>query len=258
MARSPVSPPMVRLGICEIRKISAQIRDFSSPSPPSARRPRMSSSISLSSTPLCSMPGDCCVVDEVAADDVADRVARRPRAAASWTILQLRPQHAGLAGAVDRPQRELPEAPAGRQQRVVGDEVVLVGRLGRELRAAEVPVDLTADRVERRLERRDVLGLLAKHDLAHDGLDVLVGERDLDGEAVGQLLQRRRRRQRALPGRDEEHLALEARRAALDDVLHGERLLVVVADVLLHLVEHDERERQLARRSSTGGGARRP
>ena len=156
-------------------------------------------------------------------------------------------------------ERQLPEAAAGRQQRVVGDEVRLVGRLrGAKLRAAEVPVDLAADRVERRLERRDVLGLLAEHDLAHDRLDVLVGQRDLHREAVGQLLQRGRRRQRALAGGDEQHLALEARRAALDDVLDGERLLVVVADVLLHLVEHDQGERQLALAWSTGGGGRRP
>ena len=33
-----------------------------------------------------------------------------------------------------------------------------------------------------------------------------------------------------------------------DDVLHRQRLVVVVADVLLHLVEDDEGERQLPRR----------
>ena len=103
-----------------------------------------------------------------------------------------------------------------------------------------------------------MLGLLAQHDLAHDGLDVLVGQRDLDSEAVGELLQGGRGGERALAGGDEEDLALEPCRAALDDVLDRQRLVVVVADVLLHLVEHDERERQLARRSSTGAGGRRP
>ncbi len=36
VARRPVSPPIVRLGSCEIRKTSAQIRDLSSPSAPSS------------------------------------------------------------------------------------------------------------------------------------------------------------------------------------------------------------------------------
>ena len=94
-------------------------------------------------------------------------------------------------------------------------------------------------------ERLDGFRLLAQHDLADDGLDVGVGQRDRHGEPVDELLKRRVRCERRLPGGDDEHLAPEPRRAALDEVLDVLRLRVVVVDVLLHLVEHDEGERQL-------------
>ena len=107
-------------------------------------------------------------------------------------------------------------------------------------------IDLASGRVNRRPQHRDVLGLLAEHDFANDCLDVVVGELDGEWEAVDELLQGRRGRERALPRGYEQHLALEPRGAALDDVLHAEGLVVVVAYVLLHLVEHDEGERELA------------
>ena len=198
------------------------------------------------------------LVDEVAADDVADRIARRRRAAASWTILQLGAQHAGLAGAVDRAQGQLPEAAAGGQQRVVGDEVRLVGGLGRELGAAEVPSisPLTASSVA--LSAGTCSGFL-RSTTSRTTVSTSVSEsatwtakRSVSFWSVGVAVS-------ALwPVATNEHLALEARRAALDDVLHREGLLVVVADVLLHLVEHDEGERQLAVGRSTGGEGRRP
>ena len=68
--------------------------------------------------------------------------------------LQLRAQHAGLAGLVDRAQRALPEAPAGRKQRIVGDEAGLSAAVG----SSRVPPRCWSISplylVERRLERR--------------------------------------------------------------------------------------------------------
>ena len=103
-----------------------------------------------------------------------------------------------------------------------------------------------------------MLRLLAQYDLADDGLDVVVGQLDGEREPVDELLQCGRGREGALAGGDEEHPALEPRRAALHDVLHAQRLVVVVADVLLHLIEDDEGERQLPGRWWTGDGGGRP
>src|SRR5262249_52053313 len=124
----------------------------------------------------------------------------------------------------------------------------LLFRPRRETSATELPVDLASGRVDRRLEQGDVFRLLAQHDLADDGLNVVVGQLYGKREPVDELLQCGRGREGALAGGDEEHGALEPRRATLHDVLHHQRLVVVVAYVLLHLVEYNERQRQLARR----------
>ena len=50
---------------------------------------------------------------------------------------QLGAKNACLASTIDRPKRQVPEPAAGRQERVVRDEVGLVGSLRGELRAAE-------------------------------------------------------------------------------------------------------------------------
>ena len=159
---------------------------------------------------------------------------------------QLGAEHAGLASTVDGAQRELPEAPSGRQQWVVGHEIGLVGRLGSELGAAEVLVDLAAHRVEGRLEDGYVFGLLAEHDLTDDGLHVGGAQPDLDGKAIEELLKSRASTELVLTCCNDEKLTLIAVTAALHEQLHVHGLGVVVVDVLLHLVEHDEGERQLA------------
>ena len=105
-------------------------------------------------------------------------------------------------------------------------------------------VDLTAYRFEHQFQQGNLLGLLTEDNLTHHRFDVSVGQRYLDGETVSQLLQSRGSGEGALASGYEQDLALEPGGDTLDDVLDMRSLGVVVAYVLLHLVQHDEGERE--------------
>ena len=115
----------------------------------------------------------------------------------------------------------------------------------RELRAAQVPSDLPAHLREGVLELGAVDGVLAKHDLSHDRLDVAALQLDLHREAVLEAGQHLVGRQRRLAGGDHEEPALELARESLDDVLHLQQELDVIAEVLLHLVDDEQGQREV-------------
>ena len=110
----------------------------------------------------------------------------------------------------------------------------------------ELPGDLPGDRRQRAVEARLLGGLLAQKHTADDGVDVLVLEHHLDGETVLDLLKRRIGHQLLLAGGNEQQPTVKLARHRLDEVLHLHRSAAVAADVLLHLIEDDQRRRDLA------------
>src|SRR5690349_6899577 len=127
---------------------------------------------------------------------------------ASMDEPELRADHSGLSGAIDGTQHRRPKTPARWQQRVVLYQDRLVLRSRRKLGAAQMPIDFTADLVKGGFDVRSTIGALLQDDLAHNGLDVLVRQRNLYGETVRQLLQRRSRRKCRLPGGKDQNLVL--------------------------------------------------
>ena len=159
--------------------------------------------------------------------------------------LELRAQDAGLAGLVNGAKCAFPKPAAGRQERVVGNKSGLVGSFRFEPGPTEVAVNFAADLLKGLLDCIDRVGHFSQYDLSDDGLHVGVGERDADGKAVGELLKRRVGGQRCLAGRNNKDLGAESRRAAFYEVLNVQGFGVVVVDVLLHLVKHNQREWKL-------------
>ncbi len=111
-----------------------------------------------------------------------------------------------------------------------------------DLAAGDLPCDLAGACVEGGGELVDVGRVLAEDDLADNIVHVLVLELHLHCEAIGQLLQDRGSEQLRLARGDDQDSRVETRAAALNEVLNGEGLGTVLVDVLLNLVEHDQRE----------------
>ena len=86
--------------------------------------------------------------------------------------------------------------------------------------------------------------VLAQHDLAHHGLDVLALQLHLHGESVLEPGEHLVGRQRRLAGRNNQQPALELLGEALDQVLHLQQQLNVFADVLLQLVDDQQGQRR--------------
>lgn len=80
---------------------------------------------------------------------------------------------------------------------------------------------------------------------ADNGVDVLVLEHDLDGETVLNLLKRRISRQLLL-ARSWQHPTVQFAQLGSTRSSAPHRSAAVTADVLLHLVEDDQRRRYLA------------
>ena len=80
-----------------------------------------------------------------------------------------------------------------------------------------------------------------QYDAARDRLDIGVGKFDVNGETALQALKRWRTGQRRLAGSQEQKTVAEALAAGLDHFLHDIGTTGVVADILLHLVEDDDR-----------------
>jgi hypothetical protein len=184
-------------------------------------------------------------VDEVGRDDRAEGGLGR-LLDASWTTRSCVRSWPDRAGPVDGAKDLLPEAAPHGEERVVDDARLLVLRARADLRLGEVPRDLAAAAVEELLDGVGLVGLLGEDDLPDDRLDVGVGELDLHREAVLDLLEDGRPRERRLPGRDEENARAEPLREALGEVVHLGAAGGVLADPLLDLVEDEERERELA------------
>ena len=183
--------------------------------------------------------------DEVARHDAAEVRVRR-RAGRLVDDLELVAELPRRAALVHRPQEPLPEATPYRQEGVVRHEDVAVLGAMRDLGADEVPGDLPDVVGEHVIDAADLVGLLGQDDLADDGLDVGVGQLDLHGEAPHQLLEHGGARQRGLARADEEQAPAELLAAGLGDLLDEVVARLVLADVLLDLVEADQRERELA------------
>ena len=113
---------------------------------------------------------------------------------ASCTMRSWERAVAGAAG-VGLAEHTFPEPTTHREQRVVFGEVLVVSGGVLDLAADKLPGNLPGDRRQRGVETGLLRGLLAEQHTADDGVDVLVLEDDLDGEAVLDLLERRVGRQ---------------------------------------------------------------
>ena len=164
---------------------------------------------------------------------------------------------AGRARPVDRPQGVLPETPADGQQRVVINQDLLVLAAGADAAAREVPVDLPGARFQGRPDIVDAVLALGQDDPPDHRLHVLVRQLDIDPETPLETLQGRGARQRRLSGGDEEQTVAEPLAAGLDEILDDIGAVGALSDVLLHLVEDDDRAGHLAAGSQgvlQGGG----
>ena len=185
------------------------------------------------------------VEQEVGRHDAAERLAG---GAADGVVddAELGAELPGGAGAVDRAQRVLPEAPAHRQQRVVVDQNLLILGARADPAAGQVAADFPRVRLQGRADRGNPILALGQHHAPDHRLDVGIGQLHVDREAALQAVQRRGAGQRRLTGADEQQAVAEPLAARLDHLLDDVGAVGVLADVLLHLVENDRRRRQRA------------
>jgi hypothetical protein len=155
---------------------------------------------------------------------------------------QLRDRTRGVDGAQDL----FPEAPPNGQDRIVGSHHGFVVGDVFELGASQVSGNLAQIRppgaVDFRLRRR----LLGQDDLAGDVLDIPITQHDGYRKACHQPLQVGGPGQRGLARADEQQLSPEVLAECFGHFLDQVGLLCVTADVLLHLVENDEGQREPA------------
>ena len=110
--------------------------------------------------------------------------------------------------------------------------------------ALQLARDFAGVLVEKRAHIRDRGGLLLQQDLAGDRLDLGVGQRDADREAVEQVGQKLNFGERALARRDDHDVAVQLLRDGFGHFGKQRGALLRVADVLLGLVEDEERAGQ--------------
>ncbi len=121
----------------------------------------------------------------------------------------------------------------------------------------EVPRHLARVPFEHLLDGRGRGGLLLEQNLPGDRLDLGIRELDGNAEAVAEPLQRLRPgRQRRLSRRDEKHPASKPGLDGLRQVGDRGRPVPHFVDVLLHLVEHQNRERNFSIRGKRLLGGR--
>ena len=89
-------------------------------------------------------------------------------------------------------------------------------------------------------------GLFGQDDLPCHILDVPVAQHHLDWETPHQALQVGHSRQGRLAGANKQQLAVEVLRQGFGDFLHLEGLFGIGTDVLLHLIQHHQRQGKLA------------
>ena len=144
------------------------------------------------------------------------------------------------AAHVHRSQRVLPEASAHREQGVVGDEHVGVLGPGTDGGAGQVLADLAVVLLQHGLDRIHAVGLLEQHDLAYHGVDVGVGELDLDGEPALELEQLRITPHACLAGAYHKQRGAKPLAALLGGLLDHLCAIGAVADELLDLVDGEQ------------------
>jgi len=159
---------------------------------------------------------------------------------------QLAAQLRHRSGCVDSAQNAFPEAAAHRQQRVVRRHHVFVVGDVLQLGAAQVAGDFAEVGAPDMFYLGLGRGLFGQDDLAGDVLDVPVAQHHLHRKAAHQALEVGHARQRRLAGAHEQQLAVEVLGQGLGDFLHLEGFFRVSADVLLHLVQHYQGQRELA------------
>ena len=185
------------------------------------------------------------VVDEVASDNAPEGLVRCG-AGGFVDDLELVAELRTGATRIDGAQDLLPEPPTHREQRIVRNQHRTVIWAVCDLGSRQVTRDLTEVFGEHLVDRRDVLWLLGEDDLADDRLDVGVRQLDFHGEAPHELLQHGRTGQRCLTRASEKKAPTEVLTAGLGDLLDQEGAGLVLTDVLLDLIESDQRERELA------------
>ncbi len=169
---------------------------------------------------------------------------------------QLRTELAVSAASIHGAEARLPEPATGRQQRVVVDSVGGVLRAGADARVLQVPGHLAGVILEQLLDLGNGARLLGEQNLAGHGFDIGVDQFHPNDEPVAELGQMRRiGRERRLAGANQHQAAVETGLDRFREFGDRRRSILVGADVLLHLVEHEHRMRQVVtvRERAPGG-----
>ncbi len=145
-----------------------------------------------------------------------------------------------------RPQRVLPESPANGQQRIVFHQDRLVLVAGADPGAVQVTVDFPDIGVQRRLDGLDAVLSLGQNNPPGDRFDIIVRQFHIDCESALETLQRWRAGQGRLSGTHEEQAITKPLAAGFDDFLNDIGTVGIVSDVLLHLVEDNDRAGHIA------------
>ena len=159
---------------------------------------------------------------------------------------QLAAQLGHGAGGVDGAQHPFPKAPTHGQQRVVGGHHGFVFGDVFQLGAAQVAGDFAEVGAPNLFHLGLGRGFFGKNDLTGDVLNVPVPQHDLHGKAAHQALQVGHAGQGGLAGAHKQQLAVEVLAKGFGDFLHLEGFFGIGADVLLHFVQHHQRQGKLA------------
>ena len=150
------------------------------------------------------------------------------------------------AGLIQDPEGVLPETAAHWQDGIV------LGKMGNVLlavangRARQMPGDFAQVGLHDLLDGRFGFRLFRQNDLANDCIDVGIGEFHADGEATFEFFQVAGTAHGCLTSTDEQEFAADVFAASFHRLLDVDGALAVFADVLLHLIEHDEGQGEFA------------
>ena len=120
------------------------------------------------------------------------------------------------------------------------DQPVLNGR------ARQMPGDLALVGLHDLFNVRLGFRLLDQNDLTNDRIDIGIGEFHADGETPFKFLQVAGAGHGRLTGANEEQFAANVLATGFHHFLDIDGALTVFTDVLLHLVEHHQRQREFA------------
>ena len=147
---------------------------------------------------------------------------------------------------IQHAQGVFPKAAAHRQDRIVLREILDVVGTVANGGARQVARDFAQVGLHHFFDWGLGFRLLGQDHFANDCIDVRIGQLDANGETTFEFFQVGRAGDGGLAGADEEHLGTDVFATGFDDLLHVDRALAVFADVLLHLIEHYQGEREFA------------